>query len=49
MYYVASDGNSSSDTTLIKITIIEVDDPPVGVGDTLYVDEDDIINLAKDY
>ena len=33
MYYVASDGNSTSDTTLIKITIIEVDDPPVGRGD----------------
>ena len=45
MYYIASDGNSSSDTTLIKITIIEVDDPPVGVGDTLYVDEDDILVL----
>ena len=45
MYYVASDGNSTSDTTLIKITIIEVDDPPVGSGDTLYVDEDDILVL----
>ena len=45
MYYIASDGTSLSDTTLVQITIIEVDDPPVGNGDTLYVDEDDILVL----
>ena len=45
MYYIASDGTSTSDTTLIQITIVEVDDPPVGKGDTLYVDEDSILVL----
>ena len=30
---------------LIQITIVEVDDPPVGKGDTLYVDEDSILVL----
>ena len=41
----ASDGNSDSDTTLVQITVIEVDDPPVGYADTLYVNEDEILVL----
>ena len=45
MYYIASDGNSDSDTTLVQITVIEVDDPPVGYADTLYVNEDEILVL----
>ena len=46
MYYIASDGTSLSDTTLIQITILEVDDPPVGKGDTLYVNEDELLVVS---
>ena len=46
MYYIASDGTTPSDTTLIQITILEVDDPPVGKGDTLYVNEDELLVVS---
>ena len=46
MYYIASDGISLSDTTLIQITILEVDDPPTGNGDTLYVNEDELMVVS---
>ena len=48
LYYVSSDGTLNSDPALVRISIVPVDDAPLGVDDSLSVDEDDILLLNED-
>ena len=43
--YTISDGNNGSDTATITITVVGIDDNPVGVNDTGAVDEDATLSV----